>query len=381
MATARGGDGGPKAGVKRGAIAEEDRTGGKMRKTDGSEFKVLFKLRDSNGTAGFKTINPLKIADSLKGVSEGIDARILANGTLMVVCNNAEIQKKAGAVKKIAGKNVEAIIVNRIEGVKGVIYGVCAEITEKEMKEQIKGGQVIEVKRFKVSGGGNPSAPVLITFAGDNLPIRVFLGCLSFQVRKYERPPIRCYKCQRFGHFAASCRGNQRCTKCGGEHDVLKCEVTKPKCCNCGDDHMASFRGCPQFKKAKHVQDVKEQNKITYAEALKRVNGRREYTDSYQESPSPPPHPSLPLDSIVVKKESLMAFMVDIVYATKGKESRSDIMRAVVEAAGRFLGIGMYNPENLHKFMSQRQGKAPNPSSQVNEEEEIEVDFPEENHD
>ncbi|CAJ1086725.1 Hypothetical predicted protein [Xyrichtys novacula] len=95
------------------------------------------------------------------------------------------------------------------------------------------------------------------------------------------------------------------------------------------------------------------------------------YVGSNAHAPTPVvphhPQPTVPADSIVVKKESLLAFMVDVVYATgatKGKDkelSRSDIMRAVVEAAGRFLGTGACDPLELHKFMTDCQKKATKP--------------------
>lgn len=384
MAAAGGLKGGTKAGNKRGAPEEGELTGGKMRKTEpeGTEFKVMFKLKEPKGTGGFRAVNPLKIAESLKGVGE-VEAKILANGMLLVMCKSAETKKKANAVKKIAGLIVEVYISNRIEGVKGVIYGVCADITEKEMKEQIKGGEVKEVKRFKARNGGNPDAPVLITFDGDSLPLRVFFGCLSFQVKKYERPPLRCFQCQRFGHVAAACRGSKRCTKCGGEHDLLECEVTESKCCNCGGSHMASFRGCHHAEKAKQVQEVKEQHKISYAEALKKIDGRSDRGSVYVSSQmasvaprSPPPRPQVPADSIVVKKESLLAFMVDVMCAatinSAKVQNKSDVMKVVAEAAERFLGMGACDPVELHAYMARIKGKAPKP--QEKEVEEIEID-------
>ena len=360
---------------KRDRSTEENRTGGKMMRTERPEFKVVYKLRDPKGSGGFRAVNPLKIAESLRGVGEGLEARILANGTLMLTCKTAEQQKKAAGVKKLAGQSVESAVVSRIEGIKGVIYGVCADITEKEMREQIRGGQVREVKRFKARSDGSPDAPVLITFEGDSLPARVFLGCLAFQVRKYERPPIRCFKCQRYGHVAAVCRGTQRCNKCGGVHDLLNCEAAESKCCNCGGSHMASFRGCVHSEKARHVQEVKEQHNISYAEAVRRIDGGRGSAGSSQMAPLPArlPRPAVPLpaDSIVVQKESLMAFMADVVYATRGKGSRSDIIRAVVEAAGRFLGTGSYSPESLYEFMKGRQVVV---SQSHQETERIEID-------
>lgn len=39
---------------------------------------------------------------------------------------------------------------------------------------------------------------------------RVTLGRMCFPVRLDRPPPLRCYKCQRYGHVAVVCRGNRK---------------------------------------------------------------------------------------------------------------------------------------------------------------------------
>ncbi|CAL9698214.1 unnamed protein product [Knipowitschia caucasica] len=322
------------------------------------EFRVIFKLKEQTGD-GFRGLNPLKVAEAFKSVGEGVDARALSNGALLVLCKSKEQRGKVAKIAKISGKKVEAQMVEKKEVIQGVIYGVYAEVLECEIKESIKGGTVCEVKRFKAREGGNPNAPVLITFSGNVLPERVFIGCLSFPVRSYQRPPMRCFKCQRFGHLAASCRGNRRCTKCGGEHNIASCSVPSPKCCNCGGCHMASSKDCAVFAKAKRVQEVKEQHKISYAEAVKKVEGKPQA----QAVVMAPPNASKrriethgsPNQDLVVNKESLMAFIVDVVYGSRGKKSRSDLIKWVVESAGRFLGLKDYAPQLLFGYMKEVQ--------------------------
>lgn len=101
-----------------------------MSKTESLEFEVVYKLRDPRGSGGFRAINPLKIVESLRWVGEGIEARILAIGTLRVTCKTAEQQMKATWVKKLEGQSVESAIASHIEGIKGITFAVCA-ITEK----------------------------------------------------------------------------------------------------------------------------------------------------------------------------------------------------------------------------------------------------------
>ena len=39
--------------------------------------------------------------------------------------------------------------------------------------------------------------------------------------KQYITMPLRCFKCNRFGHIAEKCRGKKRCAKCGREHTEL----------------------------------------------------------------------------------------------------------------------------------------------------------------
>jgi len=61
----------------------------------------------------------------------------------------------------------------------------------------------------------------------------------------------QCFKCQRYGHLAASCKNEEACGICAGPHDTRKCtKVEQEKCVNCGrkggpDGHSATSRRCP----------------------------------------------------------------------------------------------------------------------------------------
>lgn len=43
------------------------------------------------------------------------------------------------------------------------------------------------------------------------------------------------------------------------------------KCC--GGDHPASYRGCPNYVKAENVERIRKENKISYAEAVRSMEG------------------------------------------------------------------------------------------------------------
>lgn len=113
---------------------------------------------------------------------------------------------------------------------------------------------------------------VLIDFQNDTLPERIKVGYISYPVREYVLLPLRCYKCQRYRHIAAVCKGKQRCPKCGGEHRYEECgENVKAKCCNCGGDHNVAYGGCDIRKRGVEVQKVKIKNNISYGETVERI--------------------------------------------------------------------------------------------------------------
>ncbi|XP_026114930.1 uncharacterized protein LOC113093328 [Carassius auratus] len=119
------------------------------------------------------------------------------------------------------------------------------------------------------------SLSVRLKLEGKEVPDRIKLGYISYPIRQYIAPPLRCYNCQRYGHTALVCKSKMRCARCGGEHEFGKCgEGVGLKCCNCGGNHNAAYGGCEVRKKAVEVQQEKTKNKGTYAEAVKAVNNR-----------------------------------------------------------------------------------------------------------
>ncbi|KAJ8043658.1 hypothetical protein HOLleu_10853 [Holothuria leucospilota] len=99
----------------------------------------------------------------------------------------------------------------------------------------------------------------------------LILGYQKHRVEEYREPPtvIQCYKCQSFGHTYHNCSSIQKCLRCGEEHNIKDCKKEKiqKKCANCQGDHIAMYKGCPAYQKAR--SEAKETQPKTYAEATK----------------------------------------------------------------------------------------------------------------
>uniref|UniRef100_T1JDD0 CCHC-type domain-containing protein n=1 Tax=Strigamia maritima TaxID=126957 RepID=T1JDD0_STRMM len=96
---------------------------------------------------------------------------------------------------------------------------------------------------------------------------------MSCPVRAYIPNPLRCFKCQKFGHTQQSCRFSPACDNCGGaDHIANICTASSPSCVNCRGAHPASSRQCPTYTFEKRIQEYKVSNNVSYFEAKKSLS-------------------------------------------------------------------------------------------------------------
>ncbi|XP_061190460.1 uncharacterized protein LOC133198380 [Saccostrea echinata] len=183
---------------------------------------------------------------------------------------------------------------------KGILVAeVCRDhdlndIPEQEIQCELESQGVVSVKRFTKKRNDNiePTNTYLLTFCTPTLPTNIKVGLYIMKIETFVPNPLRCFKCQRFGHGQSNCKSADACFRCGEEgHDGKGCQKD-PKCKNCKGDHMASSKQCPVWQKEKNIQKVKAEKRIPYPEAKKLVN-------MYSV-----PKPNLPSYSTVLKASS-----------------------------------------------------------------------------
>jgi hypothetical protein len=153
---------------------------------------------------------------------------------------------------------------------RGVIYSSdLRDATEEEILENLAPQGVSEVRRLKAKREGrliNTNSFVL-TFRLSTLPKDIKVLWLNLEVRPYIASPLRCFKCQRYGHHKNACRQAARCARCGSlEHPEGECDAT-PKCVNCEDDHPAYAKSCSVWQREKAIQKIKAEKNVSYLEA------------------------------------------------------------------------------------------------------------------
>lgn len=149
------------------------------------------------------------------------------------------------------------------------IIRVPVDITEEELLSDLKASaNIIGVKRFqkKIDGGWSPLPTVLVTFLSSIRPDHVTYDYLWFDVQEYVKPVKQCFVCYKFGHSRGSCKAQQICSVCSGDHFFKDCTSTdNPKCPNCNGPHVAVSSICPV--KSEKMVEIKNKikGKVTYA--------------------------------------------------------------------------------------------------------------------
>ena len=79
------------------------------------------------------------------------------------------------------------------------------------------------------------------------------------RVKQYIPNPLRCYKCQTYGHHEDNCRVREVCGGCdqqNPDYHINDCQFPC-KCANCGSNHLMYSRSCESWRQEKEVLTVK----------------------------------------------------------------------------------------------------------------------------
>ena len=194
-----------------------------------------------------------------------------------------------------------------------------------------------------------------ITFTGE-LPERVYVDYVTYKVRPFEKGPLRCYCCQAYGHAAAVCRGVRKCGRCGEErcNEECKTERSEPTCIHCKGAHYAGSAQCPKRKREERVRRVRVESGITYAEAVKRVEGGSNESGAGKNTEENTKRED---QTICMDKRQFLAFIAMVVNCAVEMKGKSERIMMVLDAARRFLKIEDISGGDIDRIL--RDGFAP----------------------
>ena len=131
---------------------------------------------------------------------------------------------------------------------------------------------VTDVRRINVHRDGalKPTNTFVLTFDSPVLPANVKIGFIQAKVDVYIPNPLRCYKCQVFGHHENKCGRQAMCVNCSMPEHCASGQCQRPaKCANCSGDHSANSKDCPQWEKERKILKIKCENNLSFPEARK----------------------------------------------------------------------------------------------------------------
>ena len=234
----------------------------------------------------FKRLSPFAIQKGIQGIAgTPKSVKKLRSGDLLI-----EVEKKSHSDNLLKARSLANIavttsphrILNSSRGIVRDTNGDLSFMSEAEIVEELSDQGVVAVRRFTVLRDGHrkPTRTYLMTFNSAVRPETIHAGYLLLRVSPFIPNPLRCFKCQQYGHHREACKNAEICHKCSEVQHEGDCE--KPlKCRNCNGAHSASSKDCPKWILEKEVQKIKTTLGVSFQEARAKVEQSRKPSQSY----------------------------------------------------------------------------------------------------
>ena len=218
------------------------------------------------------TLSIFAIQKLLKcAVGDVKNAKKLRNGSVLIEVASKAQAENALKMHTWISTPVKVSAHRSLNSCKGIIR--CRDLrdcSDDEVREALSAEGVTHVKHLftKRNESSVPTNTFIITFNKPTLPKSVRAAYLNIPVEPFVPGPLRCYKCQKFGHGQNSCSHQPVCARCGIEgHKDTNCPEQEPKCANCSGDHPAYSRQCPEWIKQQAIVKIKTERNISFNEA------------------------------------------------------------------------------------------------------------------
>ncbi|GBL69136.1 hypothetical protein AVEN_215727-1 [Araneus ventricosus] len=200
-----------------------------------------------NAPNTFHTVSPFLVQKLLTScIGEIQNVKKLRSGDLLVQVDS----KQASVISKLTHLGtfpIETSFHKTLNVSRGVLSNHdFIHVTEAEFLEELRDQNVCAARRINIRRDGRliPTQHVVLTFQTPVLPKSIKAGYINCKLRPYIPNPLRCFKCQRFGHSQQSCRGtNPVCGKCAESgREINVCTSDTFKCRNCSGLQCCIFQ-------------------------------------------------------------------------------------------------------------------------------------------
>ena len=219
------------------------------------------------------TMSPFAIQKGVTGIAgDGVAIKRSQNGILTLTCGKKSQSDNLLKCTLFGGIAPVSVSPHRtLNTCKGVIRNwELANTDTEEIKRCIP--NVIDVYRIVTKRDGKEikTNTLILTFNLPKLPSHLKVCYLNIPVAAYVPNPLRCYKCQTFGHTTNKCKKSEVCARCSETgHNDKTCK-NGYKCSNCKEDHAAYSKKCSFYKREFDIQTIRVKNNISFFEARKR---------------------------------------------------------------------------------------------------------------
>ena len=246
--------------------------------SNGNSFQYFIILESRDASRPLASVSPFIIDKAVKGMIGTVNnIKKMKNCGLLIECATKRQVDRKEEYKMLCGIDIKSMAHPTLNSSRGVIR--CrdlANLTETEIANEMEDQDVTAVKRIKIKKDGQlkDTHTYILTFNKSIPPKSVKVGYFNVKVDIYIPNPLRCYKCQKYGHHERWCNRSAICQRCGElAHGDGVCS-SGPKCVNCGGKHMASAKDCDVWKREKEILKTKYTLIILFPEARQIVQAR-----------------------------------------------------------------------------------------------------------
>ena len=246
------------------------------------KFLVATSVDNNNS---LNNLNPFQLANAIDITTGGKITNVtrFSSGNIMLETNSLQQTQKLLNAKNLGTIPVNITPYSTLNFCKGVIK--TPELKNCSSEEIVAGTidqGVIASRRITIVRDSKTinTNTYILTFDRVQIPKTINIGYTRVKVEQYIPTPLRCTKCQKFGHHISKCkRAIPTCAKCSQPHNQTECNQQTPnKCANCQGDHPAFSKFCPKWKQEQVVVKLKITHNISFIEARKRVTSRTDIT-------------------------------------------------------------------------------------------------------
>ena len=232
-----------------------------------------FLLIESRNTEGdtLTKLSPFAVSKYIENMIGTVaSVKRLRSGSLLIETASKIQTEKALRTHNFGNTPIKISPHSSMNKRKGVIR--CPDfrgMSDDDLQVELSDQNITEVKRMSTFKNNQrvPTDTFIITFNTHTLPNSIKAGYLRLPVSLYIPQPLRCFKCQKYGHHKDKCRSVVACQVCSEEgHDTKECTKT-PRCRNCEGSHPPSSKKCPTWEREKQIIKVKTEQNISFPAA------------------------------------------------------------------------------------------------------------------